>query len=202
MPPFVKSGDKVTYQLNLVSIKTKAEFEKEQEAKLAEVIKKDTVTIVNHLKEKGITGAQKTPKGVYYVIDRPGTGANVTAGKEVNMNYTGALLNGTKFDSNVDPEFKHVQPFKFILGQGQVIKGWDDGIAMFNKGAKGRLFIPSSLAYGTQSPSPEMPPSSILVFDVEVVDFKNAPAKDDNAAMQKAMQEAMEAQAAQGAKGK
>jgi FKBP-type peptidyl-prolyl cis-trans isomerase len=88
------------------------------------------------------------------------------------MNYTGMTLAGAKFDSNVDPQFNHVQPFWFNLGMGQVIKGWDEGIALMPKGSKGTLYIPSTLAYGAQSPSPLIPANSVLVFDVEVVDAK------------------------------
>ena len=86
------------------------------------------------------------------------------------MNYTGKLLIGTPFDSNVDPQFGHVSPFVFALGTGQVIRGWDEGIALFKKGGKGVLYIPSSLAYGERSPGPQIPANSVLIFDVEVVD--------------------------------
>ncbi len=78
------------------------------------------------------------------------------------------LLNGEKFDSNVDPQFQHVQPFEFMLGKGSVIKGWDEGIALLKKGGKATLFIPSTLAYGANSPSPKIPAHSVLVFEVEL----------------------------------
>lgn len=108
---------------------------------------------------------------MYYKVDRPGTGANAEAGKKVSVNYTGLLLNGEKFDSNVDPQFQHVQPFEFMLGAGNVIKGWDEGIALLKKGGKATLYIPSSLAYGKNSPSPKIPANSVLVFEVELIDI-------------------------------
>jgi FKBP-type peptidyl-prolyl cis-trans isomerase FkpA len=83
-----------------------------------------------------------------------------------------------KFDSNEDPAFQHVQPFTFNLGTGQVIPGWDEGIALLNKGAKAKLLIPSPLAYGDRgmpgSPAnPEgIPANSVLIFDVEVKNIK------------------------------
>jgi FKBP-type peptidyl-prolyl cis-trans isomerase len=85
-------------------------------------------------------------------------------------------LAGVTFDSNVDPSFKHAEAFKFTLSQGQVIPGWDEGIAQLNKGAKATLYIPSSLAYGNQAAGDKIAPNSCLVFTVELVDFKAASA--------------------------
>ncbi len=82
------------------------------------------------------------------------------------------LLNGEKFDSNVLPEFGHVQAFEFPLGQGRVIKGWDEGIALLNKGAKATLYIPSKLGYGAQGAGGKIPPDATLIFEVELVNAK------------------------------
>ena len=95
--------------------------------------------------------------------------------QQVTVNYTGRTLDGNVFDSNTDPKFNHVQPFQFILGAGHVIKGWDEGLTYFNKGATGTLFIPSGLAYGERSPSPQIPPYSILIFDVEMLNVEVPP---------------------------
>jgi FKBP-type peptidyl-prolyl cis-trans isomerase len=83
------------------------------------------------------------------------------------VHYTGTLLNGTKFDSSRDRN----QPFEFTLGQGQVIKGWDEGIALMNVGGKATLVIPSNIAYGQQAQG-AIPAYSTLVFDVELLDVK------------------------------
>ena len=88
------------------------------------------------------------------------------------MNYTGRLLNGTSFDSNVDPQFKHQEPFSFMLGRNRVIRGWDEGLTLLNKGAKATFYIPSNLAYGPNSPSPAIPANSVLIFDIELIDIK------------------------------
>jgi FKBP-type peptidyl-prolyl cis-trans isomerase len=93
-----------------------------------------------------------------------GTGAAAQAGQTVTVHYTGWLTNGTKFDSSLDRK----QPFKFKLGAGQVIPGWDQGVAGMQVGGKRRLTIPSTLAYGSRGVGP-IPPDSTLVFEVELL---------------------------------
>ena len=104
-----------------------------------------------------------------------GTGAEAKSGDSVKVNYTGTLIDGTVFDSNVDPKFKHVEPFIFNLGTGQVIKGWDIGVAGMKVGGKRLLIIPPSFGYGDQDQGP-IPANSILVFEVELLDV-TSPAK-------------------------
>lgn len=171
-PPFAKKGDPVIYQLKMVSLKSKADYEKEELAKNQEVIKKDQVEIDKYIAANNLTNVQKTTNGVSYVVSTPGSGPMAQAGQEVTMNYTGALLDGKKFDSNILKEFQHVSPFKFTLGKGMVIKGWDEAMAQFNKGTKAKIIIPSALGYGAQGSGDRIPPNSILTFDVEVVDIK------------------------------
>jgi FKBP-type peptidyl-prolyl cis-trans isomerase FkpA len=165
---FPKATDKVEYRFSLVSIKSKEQFEADMKNKSANQAKTDDKTIQAFLAKNNIK-AQKTASGLYYTIKQTGTGVNAASGNSVTVNYTGKTVDGTVFDSNIDPQFQHVQPFTFNLGQHQVIAGWDEGIALLNKGAKATLFIPSSMAYGEQSPSPKIPANSILIFDVELV---------------------------------
>ncbi|MEK6263140.1 MAG: FKBP-type peptidyl-prolyl cis-trans isomerase, partial [Planctomycetota bacterium] len=118
--------------------------------------------------------SQRTSSGLSYVITTPGTGVVPTNGKKVTVNYTGRLLNlngtlGTVFDSNVDPQFGHVQPFQFTVGQGQVIKGWDEAFLLLPVGTVAKLLIPSLLGYGTTGSGTSIPPNSILVFDVTLL---------------------------------
>ncbi len=101
-----------------------------------------------------------------------GTGPGVTAGQTISANYTGKLQNGTVFDSNVDPKFGHVQPLTFQVGVGMVIKGWDQGLLGMKVGEKRHIEIPADLAYGAGSPSPLIPASSALIFDVELLSIK------------------------------
>lgn len=92
-------------------------------------------------------------------------------GDTLVMNYTGRLTNGTVFDSNVDPKFRHVEPFEFKLGAGEVIKGWDEGLLGMKVGEKKTLNIPPEKGYGAQAVS-TIPANSTLIFDVELVAIK------------------------------
>jgi FKBP-type peptidyl-prolyl cis-trans isomerase len=106
-----------------------------------------------------------TPSGLQIEDLNAGTGASPQAGQSVSVHYTGWLTNGTKFDSSVD----RGQPFNFILGRGQVIKGWDEGVATMQVGGKVKLTIPPALAYGDKGFPGAIPPGSTLVFEVELL---------------------------------
>lgn len=97
-----------------------------------------------------------------------GAGVEAAAGKTVAVHYTGTLTDGSKFDSSLD----RGQPFTFRLGAGQVIKGWDQGVAGMRVGGERRLTIPPELAYGTRGFPPVIPPNSTLVFVVQLIDVK------------------------------
>ena len=94
-----------------------------------------------------------------------GTGPTATPGKSVSVNYTGTLTDGTKFDSSLD----RGDPFNFNLGGGEVIRGWDQGVAGMKVGGKRRLIIPSELGYGPNGSPPVIPPNATLVFTVELL---------------------------------
>jgi peptidylprolyl isomerase len=95
-----------------------------------------------------------------------GTGKEAAAGKRVSVHYTGTLQSGSKFDSSLD----RGQPFTFTLGRGEVIKGWDQGIAGMKVGGKRRLEIEPGLAYGDRGFPPVIPPNSTLIFEVELLE--------------------------------
>ena len=108
------------------------------------------------------------PDGLKYTDDQVGTGAEATTGKTVSVHYTGWLLDGTKFDSSRDRN----QPFSFPLGRGQVIKGWDEGVAGMKVGGKRTLVIPPDLGYGARGAGGVIPPNATLKFEVELLDVK------------------------------
>ncbi len=108
-----------------------------------------------------------TPSGLQYIVTQKGTGTETpSAGTTVKAHYTGKLLDGTKFDSSLD----RGEPISFPVGQGRVIKGWDEAFLTMTKGEKRVLIIPAALAYGPSGRGP-IPPNATLVFDVELVDF-------------------------------
>ncbi len=111
-----------------------------------------------------------TASGLRYFDMKVGTGVSPKVGQTVSVQYTGTLLDGTKFDSSYD---HGGQPIDFPIGVGQVIKGWDEGVPTMKVGGKRRLVIPGSLAYGENPPSGSpITPNATLVFDIELVAVK------------------------------
>jgi FKBP-type peptidyl-prolyl cis-trans isomerase FkpA len=115
------------------------------------------------------TIAYKHESGLYYIIHHLGDGKPGLDNSNVSVNYTGYLLDGLVFDSNTDPKYKHVEPIRFTVGKGQMIKGWDKILPLMNVGHKITVFIPSPLAYGPQARPPHIPANGILVFDMELL---------------------------------
>jgi FKBP-type peptidyl-prolyl cis-trans isomerase len=111
---------------------------------------------------------QSLPNGLQYIDAAEGAGPQAQAGQRVSVHYTGWLTDGTKFDSSRD----RGQPFQFGLGAGQVIKGWDTGVAGMRVGGQRRLIVPPELGYGARGAAGVIPPNSTLKFDVELLDVK------------------------------
>ena len=138
-------------------------FEGSREKRIAEQKK-----MAEEALEKLAAGFQKTESGLRYQIIQKGTGKQAEKGKKVSVHYQGALENGQVFDSS----YKRKQPIDFTLGVGQVIEGWDEGIALLKVGDKARFVIPSYLGYGSRGAGGVIPPDATLVFDVELMDVK------------------------------
>lgn len=169
IPPFAT----LIYNVEVVDVMTKAEFEKAQaEEKRKQEMQKEVdkkmegAKLNSYIKEQNIT-VKPTASGLYYIETLKGTGPRAESGKKVKVHYTGKLLDGTKFDSSLDRN----EPFTFTLGQGQVIPGWDEGVALMNAGGKATLIIPSAIAYKDRDMG-VIKPYSTLVFDVELLDVE------------------------------
>ncbi|MBO2011766.1 FKBP-type peptidyl-prolyl cis-trans isomerase [Hymenobacter negativus] len=181
VPPFIKkSGNTLVVLASARELVTMAEMNARHQKAQEENIKqgkllaaaqtaKDDATIQAYLKKNHAT-ARKTPGGTYYIIKKLGTGLPPKKGQTVRVLYRGTILTtGQEFDASA----KHGNdPFSFVLGAGQVIQGWDQGIAMLTKGSKAVLLIPSPLAYGPRAMGADIPANSVLRFEVELVDFK------------------------------
>jgi FKBP-type peptidyl-prolyl cis-trans isomerase len=168
VPGLVEKGQDIKLVIKVVDLMSKAQYEEHLKNAESEQKVKDSKIIEDYLKSKNIK-ASKTASGLYYVIDKKGAGPNAQKGQTVSVAYTGTLLNGKQFDSSRKPGG---QPYTFKLGQDPVIAGWQEGIALLNKGAKARLFIPSYMGYGVQGAGGDIPPNAVLIFDVELVDIK------------------------------
>jgi peptidylprolyl isomerase len=110
---------------------------------------------------------KSTPSGLKYAIISKGNGPAIELNKTVTIHYSGYLMNGTIFDSSVERE----EPIMFVVGQGQVMPGWDEGMQLLKKGDKARFIIPPQLAYGEMQLE-KIPANSTLIFDTEVIDVK------------------------------
>ncbi|MBL7875478.1 MAG: FKBP-type peptidyl-prolyl cis-trans isomerase [Cyclobacteriaceae bacterium] len=146
-----------------------------------EQLAKDTMLIANHLQQKSLV-ASTTPSGIKYIITKPGKGENARPGQSVRVNYTGYLLDGPCFDSSIESVArannvfnearKPYEPLEVMLGYQQVIPGWEEALGLMNAGSKMTVFIPSTLAYGTQGRGSLIVPNSILKFDMEMIEIK------------------------------
>ncbi|RYD77417.1 MAG: FKBP-type peptidyl-prolyl cis-trans isomerase [Sphingobacteriales bacterium] len=169
IPGVLDKGSMMRYSVKINNVYTQEEYKAKMAQAGGEQLKTDTVAIKKYLADNKIKNYSRTAEGLYYVIDTKGPDANAKPGngKKVKVHYTGTLLNGQKFDSSRDRN----QPFEFTLGVGQVIRGWDEGIALLSKGSRGRLFIPSQMGYGPQGAGAAIPANAVLIFDVELLDF-------------------------------
>jgi len=118
--------------------------------------------------EKLAAGFEKTESGLRYKMIQKGNGKKAENGKTVSVHYTGQLEDGKVFDSS----YPRKKPIEFPLGRGNVIEGWDEGIALLQVGDKARFVIPSHLGYGSRGAGGAIPPNATLIFDVELMDVK------------------------------
>jgi len=183
LPPFAKKGpgqyfayhfkilDIVTDAAKVASIRT-ASMESMRKIDSISTIKQKGIddSILNAYLTKNNIKTTKTAKGTYVEIIDPGTGDAIDSGKAITVDYRGMTLEGKEFDSSYDSTGKSVKPFTFVVGQRGSIEGWSDGLVYFKKGGKGKLFIPSYLAYGPRGAGADIKPNTPLMFDVSILD--------------------------------
>jgi peptidyl-prolyl cis-trans isomerase A (cyclophilin A) len=156
----IREGDEAK---NWNAIEAFRTFEGSREKRLAEGKKQ-----AEEAMEKLAAGFEKTESGLRYKIIQKGDGKKAEKGKKVSVHYKGSLESGEVFDSS----YTRKQPIDFQLGVGQVITGWDEGIALLQVGDKARFVIPSHLGYGSRGAGGVIPPDATLIFDVELMDVK------------------------------
>ena len=186
MPPQFKKGEYFFTIVKVVGVlkadQAQTDFKEEvRKFQVADSIRsigqlvKDDQLLQDYMTKNNIKGT-KSDKGTYVQIETPGTGPNAQDGQILLVKYRGKTLDGKTFDSNMDSTSRTKEPYTVVLGTSRVIKGWDDGLKMFNKGSKGKLLVPSVLAYGAAgSQSGIIGPNAELVFDIEVVDIRDVP---------------------------
>jgi len=211
MPDYMKKGKFLYTHVTLVNFFTnrdqadsaqKAEsviakpkiFKKQMEEIEKEVanrktqIEADSKIIEAYLAKNNIK-ATKGKWGTYIAVSTEGTGDKIDIGSVASVNYTGRTMDSARvFDSNVDPAFKHVQPYDVTIAAFDVVLGWTDALLQFKKGTKATLYVPSALGYGVNGNGGIIKPNDNLIFDMEIVDAMD---QDAFAAKQKAMQEEM-----------
>lgn len=165
LPSFVDEDSKVIFHVKIHNIQTLEELEKEEELKKQLVIEKEKKDIAQYLLDHNIKEAP-TASGMYFILTKKGNGTKAIIGEKVKVHYTSKFLNGTKFDSSFDRN----KPVVFVLGRGQVITGWDEGISMMRVGDEATFIIPSYLGYGAGRG--EIPPYTPLLFEVKLIDVK------------------------------
>jgi len=165
LPDFVDEQSKVIFYVKVHNIQTLEELqaEGEERAKLAQL--KEDKLIADYIASHNIK-ATASESGLYFILNKAGSGKKAHAGNTVYVHYKGTFLDGTTFDSSYDRN----KPIDFQLGMGQVIAGWDEGISLMRVGDEATFIMPSSLGYG--SGRGQIPPFTPLVFEVKLIDVK------------------------------
>jgi FKBP-type peptidyl-prolyl cis-trans isomerase FkpA len=144
-----------------------ADYQKEMEVEK----KREVKELKDFIAKKGVK-AQEAASGLFVEISNAGDAAvKVDTGKQVALRYRGTFLDGKEFDGNMGPKAQNSQPLTFVVGTQGIIPGLNEGIKSFNKGGKGKIFIPAMLAYGPNGSAPVIPPYAPLIFEIEVLEI-------------------------------
>lgn len=180
-PPFLPAGSHINYLIKVVKVQSLSEAMSEANAAL-EKLKQAEAAEANRYVTANKLMPKSTPSGLRYIITRASAKRKPLRGDTLLVNYTGRLTSGKVFDSSIAAEAqagglnqpgRNYEPIQVIVGQGQVIPGWDEGLLLLNEGSKAIFIIPSNLGYGAQGAG-EIKPYSTLIFNVELVKVKPA----------------------------
>jgi len=167
LPVEFKQGDPVIIYLRLKNILSSADLESERESTYHTDRDQEMSLLKTYIEMANVT-VKPTSSGLYYIQKKKGSGKKAEVGKTLVVHYTGTTIDGKIFDSSL----QRGKPLTFVLGQGQVIKGWDEGFQFMQEGGEARFIIPSDLAYGKEGYSNLILPYSTLVFEVELLEVK------------------------------
>lgn len=188
-PPFFPEGSHLNLIVKIEKVQSEEEVKAEQQKmmdaykKTLDSLKANEVLSLNKYIADNKLVLNQTTSGLRYKITSPSAKAKPVAGDTVLVNYTGRTLEGKVFDSSIEAEAKKAgleqpgreyEPISLAVGQGEVIKGWDEGLLLLNEGSKATFVIPSELAYGLRGAGEDIKPFSPLVFDIELVKVKHA----------------------------
>ena len=178
-PPFLPKGSSLIYTIKIERIQTLNDAMAERNATIDSMKKAETSAANKYIADNKLV-VKTTLSGLKYAVTLPTLKRKPLAGDTVLVNYTGRTLDGKVFDSSIQAVAqaaglqqpgRNYEPIPVVIGAGSVIKGWDEGLLLFNEGSKAKLIIPSSLAYGDQGGG-DIAPFSTLVFDLEIVKIK------------------------------
>ena len=163
-PEGMKNENNVRFVMKIVDVFDQAQLKLKSMEQMQQQKDKDSVSLAGYVSK--LQNVQKTASGLMYIVEKEGTGSIAKQGDKVSMRYKGYFVNGEVFDQNMDKD-----PLEFKVGMGQVIPGWDEGIALLHVGDKAVLTIPPALGYGEMSMG-TIPANSTLIFEVELIDVK------------------------------
>ncbi|MFA5814888.1 MAG: FKBP-type peptidyl-prolyl cis-trans isomerase [Bacteroidales bacterium] len=167
LPVEFRQGDPVYIYVRLKNMLSSEDLENEKENTYHTDFKQEMNLLKNYI-ELSNTTVKPTTSGLYYIEKKKGKGQKAEVGKTLVVHYTGTTIDGKIFDSSL----QRGRPFSFVLGRGQVIKGWDEGFQFMKEGGEARFIIPSDLAYGKSGYTNLILPYSTLVFEVELLEVK------------------------------
>ncbi|MCX6224442.1 MAG: FKBP-type peptidyl-prolyl cis-trans isomerase [Bacteroidia bacterium] len=167
LPVEFRQGDPVYIYVRLKNILSSEDLESEKESIYHTDFEQESNLLKDYI-ELTNTTVKPTATGLYYIEKKKGKGKKAEAGKTLVVHYTGTTIDGKIFDSSI----QRGRPFSFVLGQGQVIKGWDEGFQFMQEGGEARFIIPSDLAYGKSGYTNLILPYSTLVFEIELLEVK------------------------------